>query len=818
MSECGFIGTVPKEGRRRAECIVKPSRWWFAAEAATTVGSWAEPKRHYSNMNSSTPTQNGSQPAQSTWIGHRGAAGLDLRSDTMTTPTPSMLAAIQSTTLLDDVFKEDPTTNELEDFCAKLTGKEAGLFVLSGTMGNVLGLRSSLSQPPYSILCDHRSHIFKYEAGGVTALTGAMLQLITPKNGLYMTLEDIKENIVLGSDIHSCPTRVISLENTLGGVVMPLEEARRIADFARQTGNIRVHCDGARLWEAVASGAGSLKEYGACFDTINLCFSKGLGAPCGSILVGPKDIIDNARWIRKSIGGGLRQSGVLTAAARVAVEETFGKGDNGEGGLLKHTHELAKEVAAMWTGLGGKLTYPVHTNMCWLDLVAAGISGPRFAEIGKEEGLKLGQGRIITHYQIWQNREVAIPKLKRVFERAMAEGGGKPSGQTVWGWGANLHYLYLVRIDVPALIRYPGRSSATQAPHHISTYRLAALLSTTLAATLLLFWALTRRDPALVVYYDWVPMTYLLVLAALFAVPLRGDAMPASGRRRLLATLRRVSLGGIAEAQNGKFGDILLADVLTSYAKVLADLYICACMFLTSEGSATARPDRGCGGAVVVPLILALPSAIRLRQCLIEYSRVRSAPYKESVGWGGQHLANAAKYSTAFPVIILTAMQRSGGSNDGGGEKDGTVNPGVNRAWLAAVVVQSLYTFYWDVAKDWDLTLFSGARDRNAPDQPWGLRRRMYMQPAPLVYYCVVALDFALRCTWVVKLSPGLDRLSGWEGSLFVLQLLEVLRRWIWIFFRVETEHIRNSNHVGLGVDDILLGNYQGKSDDEESD
>ncbi|KAH8837509.1 hypothetical protein MCOR27_010936 [Pyricularia oryzae] len=390
-------------------------------------------RRHYSNMDSATPTHNGSHPAKSTWVGYQGAAGLDLRSDTMTTPTPSMLAAIQTTTLLDDVFKEDPTTNELEEFCAKLTGKEAGLFVLSGTMGNVLGLRALLTQPPHSILCDHRSHIFKYEAGGVTSLTGAMLHLVTPKNGLYMTLEDIKENIVLDSDIHSCPTRVISLENTLGGVVMPLEEARRIADFARQTGKVRVHCDGARLWEAVASGAGSLKEYGACFDTINLCFSKGLGAPCGSILVGPKDIIDHARWIRKSIGGGLRQSGVLTSAARVAVEETFGKGDSGEGGLLKHTHDLAKEVAAMWTALGGKLTYPVHTNMCWLDLDAAGISGARFVEIGEQEGLKLGQGRIITHYQIWQNREVAVPKLKRVFERAMAEGGGKPNGQSEAG-------------------------------------------------------------------------------------------------------------------------------------------------------------------------------------------------------------------------------------------------------------------------------------------------------------------------------------------------------------------------------------------------
>ncbi|EJT78901.1 threonine aldolase [Gaeumannomyces tritici R3-111a-1] len=384
------------------------------ASGATLAASDATP---------AAPVANGK--GASAWVGHHGAAGLDFRSDTMTTPTPAMLEAIQNCTLLDDVLREDPTTNELEEYCARITGKEAGLFVLSGTMGNQLAMRALLTQPPYSVLCDDRSHIYKYEAGGVSSLTGAMLKTIKARNGLYLTRDEIAEQADLDSDVHTCPTRVISLENTLGGLVMPLAEARRISKFARESG-LRVHCDGARLWEAVASGAGSLPDYAACFDTISLCFSKGLGAPIGSILVGPKDVIDHARWVRKAIGGGVRQGGVLTAAARVAVAETFGPDPNGQAGLLGHSHKLAKEVEAMWAGLGGKMQVPVQTNMCWLDLNAAGISSKRFAEIGREEGLRLSSNRLIIHYQIYLNRDDAIPRLKRVMERAMAEGGGQP--------------------------------------------------------------------------------------------------------------------------------------------------------------------------------------------------------------------------------------------------------------------------------------------------------------------------------------------------------------------------------------------------------
>src|SRR6187402_826542 len=201
-----------------------------------------------------------------------------------------MLAAIQNTTLLDDVFQEDPTTNSLESHMASLTQHEAALFVLSGTMGNQLALRTHLTQPPHSVLCDYRAHILQWEAGGVATLSGALVKGVVPKNGVYLTLEDIEKNVILGDEIHTCPTRVISLENTLGGTIMPLSEVRKISAFAKEH-DIRLHLDGARIWEAVVAGAGSLTDYTKEFDSVSLCFSKGLGAPVGSILVGKAKFI-----------------------------------------------------------------------------------------------------------------------------------------------------------------------------------------------------------------------------------------------------------------------------------------------------------------------------------------------------------------------------------------------------------------------------------------------------------------------------------------------------------------------------------------------
>lgn len=338
-----------------------------------------------------------------------GTAAFDFRSDVITRPTPRMLEAIAATTLEDDVYSEDPTTNDLETFIADLTGKEAALLVLSGTMGNQVALRTQLLAPPHGVLTDYRSHILEWEAGGVASLTGALVKGVVPANGKYLTVEDIRKNAVLSNDIHCCPTRVISLENTLSGIVTPLDECQRIAAWAKEQ-NILMHLDGARLWEAVASGAGSLKDYCACFDSISLCFSKGLGAPIGSIIVGNKSFGERARWIRKSIGGGLRQAGVVSAAARVAVEDSFITGK------LSASHDTARKISKMWERLGGRITDPVETNMVWLDLDAARISSEAFIAEGEKVGLRLGGGRLVVHYQIGDE---AVSRLEKLMEAVL---------------------------------------------------------------------------------------------------------------------------------------------------------------------------------------------------------------------------------------------------------------------------------------------------------------------------------------------------------------------------------------------------------------
>ena len=177
-----------------------------------------------------------------------------------------------------------------------------------------------------------------------------------------------------------------------------------------------------------------------------------------------------------------------------------------------------------------------------------------------------------------------------------------------------------------------------------------------LITSLLLFWMITRGSTGAVLSWQILPQSYLIFLALCFMLPIK--RLSGTGRYRFLATLKRVSVGGLAENHDGRFGDILLDDALTSYAKVLGDLFVSSCMLFTPGMVSTAKPNRGCGGAYIVPLVIGIPSLIRLRQCLIEFLRVRNNK-TVSTGWGGAHLANALKYSSAFPVIILSAMQRS---------------------------------------------------------------------------------------------------------------------------------------------------------------
>lgn len=386
---------------------------------ATSINQKSEmPSTETNGTHASHPVPNGTTrktlPVTNEWT-KPGPNAYDFFSDTITTPTLSMLTAITNTTLTDDVYTGDPTTQSLESHLATLAGQEAGLLVMSGTMGNQVAIRSHLTYPPHSVLCDIRSHIANYEAGGISTLSGAHLITVTPSNNHHLTLEDIQSHAIISDDIHHCPTRIISLENTLNGLIMPLSEVRRISTWCKSN-NILLHLDGARIWEAVVATNTSLTEYCAPFNSISMCLSKGLGAPIGSVLVGSTKFITQARRIRKMLGGGTRQSGIIAAAARVAVDENFGLGAYGEGGKLGVCHERAKRVARCWEGYGGKLVWPVETNMVWLDLKSVGDGvAEELKEVAAEEGVKFS-GRLVVHYQI---AEEAIVAVERVFERVM---------------------------------------------------------------------------------------------------------------------------------------------------------------------------------------------------------------------------------------------------------------------------------------------------------------------------------------------------------------------------------------------------------------
>ncbi|KAM0755606.1 hypothetical protein T439DRAFT_375935 [Meredithblackwellia eburnea MCA 4105] len=319
------------------------------------------------------------------------AISRDFRTDTITHPTPGMIQAQAEASLGDAVYGEDVDTAALERRVAQLAGKEAGLFCVSGTMTNQLAIRTHLKQPPHSVLLDARSHVHLYEAGGVAFHSQANSLAITPSNGHHLTLEDIEANIVRGEDIHGAPTRIVSLENTLSGTIMPQEEIVRISNKMRAEGVI-MHLDGARLWEVAAKTGLSIEELCRPFDTISLCMSKGLGAPIGSVLVGPHDIIKKATWFRKLFGGGVRQSGSLAVGADYALTNHFP--------LLRNTHHLATALATGLVELNVKLLHPVETNMVWISTSHLGFSLQELNQRAKSRGITLGAPRIVVHFQV----------------------------------------------------------------------------------------------------------------------------------------------------------------------------------------------------------------------------------------------------------------------------------------------------------------------------------------------------------------------------------------------------------------------------------
>ena len=244
---------------------------------------------------------------------------IDLRSDTITKPTPAMREAMVRAEVGDDVFGDDPTVARLEARVAEMLGKEAAVFTPSGTMANQLALRSH-TEPGDEILVEANAHIYYYESGAPAALAGVMCRCLSGVRGVF-TAADV-EAALRPADQHFAPTKLVCIENTHnrgGGSIWPIERIREVAEVSRARG-LRLHLDGARLWNAAVATGISERDYAAPFDSVSVCFSKGLGAPVGSALCGTREFIQRARRFRKMYGGGMRQAGILAAGALHALE------------------------------------------------------------------------------------------------------------------------------------------------------------------------------------------------------------------------------------------------------------------------------------------------------------------------------------------------------------------------------------------------------------------------------------------------------------------------------------------------------------------
>jgi threonine aldolase len=281
---------------------------------------------------------------------------IDLRSDTVTKPTPAMREAMSCAEVGDDVFGEDPTVKLLEAETAALLGKEAALFTVSGTMANQLALRAQ-TEPGDEVFIEANAHIYYYEGGGPAALSGVTCHVLPGKRGIFTGAE--LEAGLRPVDAHFPSTRLVCIENTHnrgGGKIWSLEQIQDVATIARGH-NLRLHLDGARLWNAAVATGIAEKEWAAPFDTVSVCFSKGLGAPVGSALVGTKEFIARARRFRKMFGGGMRQAGILAAGALFALKNNRAR--------LAEDHANAKALAEGISACKGweVTSSDVETNM-----------------------------------------------------------------------------------------------------------------------------------------------------------------------------------------------------------------------------------------------------------------------------------------------------------------------------------------------------------------------------------------------------------------------------------------------------------------------
>ena len=322
---------------------------------------------------------------------------IDLRSDTVTKPSEAMRKAMYEAEVGDDVFKEDPTVNKLEEYAAELLGKEAALFVPSGMMGNQICL-NVLTNPGDEVICEFDAHIFNYESASPAKLSGIQLMTVKGKLG-KMTAEQV-EPLIRPKEAYYMPrTKVIEVENThnrAGGTIWPLKDIIALKELAKKY-NLYYHLDGARIWNASVETGISPKEYASHFDTISCCLSKGLGAPVGSIIGGSKEFIKEAYRVRKSWGGGMRQVGILAAAGLYALQNNIER--------LKEDHRRAKYLAGRISEIKNLEINldAVHTNILLFKPLTMTVS-EGMAKC-KQKGLLLTQGtvdtlRAITHLDV----------------------------------------------------------------------------------------------------------------------------------------------------------------------------------------------------------------------------------------------------------------------------------------------------------------------------------------------------------------------------------------------------------------------------------
>ncbi|KAH7911226.1 pyridoxal phosphate-dependent transferase [Hygrophoropsis aurantiaca] len=323
----------------------------------------------------------------------------------------------------DDVY-HDASTIALEAHIAQLAGKEAALFVTSGTMGNQISIRTHLQQPPYSVICDVRGHTNVYEAGGAAFFSGAHNITISPSNGHHLTLKDIKPRIISGSDIHSAPTRLICLENTLNGTILPQSNILEISDYAHANG-ILMHLDGARLWHAAVETRTPIKALCAPFDSVSLCFSKGLGAPIGTCIVGTKAFIAKARWFRKVFGAGMRQTGILAGSVAYALTHNFP--------LLPKVHALAQRLQSGLETLGVGILSPAETCMVFFDPSTIGVDYWEIVEraAAHPKPITIAGSRLVVHMQTSSEAVEDLLMIIKILKEEKIQAGWTPASGAV---------------------------------------------------------------------------------------------------------------------------------------------------------------------------------------------------------------------------------------------------------------------------------------------------------------------------------------------------------------------------------------------------